>query len=62
MVEIEFHKYPKMKNSYAIQYNSGDGYVYASSQLESLAVVTTPQTRIGNRIDLLGIRINHKLS
>jgi len=44
----------------AIQYNSGDGYVYASSQLESLAVGTTPQTRIGNRIDLLGIRINYK--
>ena len=42
-----------------IQYNSGDGYVYASSQLESLAVGTTPQTRIGNRIDMLGIRLNY---
>ena len=42
-----------------IQYNNGDGYVYSSSQLESLAVGTTPQTRIGNRIDMLGIRLNY---
>lgn len=44
-----------------IQYNSGDGYVYSSSQLESLATGTTPQTRIGNRIDLLGIRVNYMI-
>ena len=44
-----------------IQYNSGDGYVFSSSQLESLATGTTPQTRIGNRIDLLGIRINYMI-
>ena len=44
-----------------IQYNSGDGYVFSSSQLESLATGTTPQTRIGNRIDLLGIRVNYMI-
>lgn len=44
-----------------IQYNGGDGYVYSSSQLESLATGTTPQTRIGNRIDLLGIRVNYMI-
>ena len=44
-----------------IPYNVNNGAVFVSNSLESLPTGTSPQQRIGNRIDLVGIRINYRI-
>lgn len=54
--------YDNLVQRLGLNYNGGIGQAWGSVGLENLGVGTTPQSRLGNKINLLGIRLHYEIS